>query len=162
MDNDIQDLLTQQTQADLQRQQSGVQQSGGSAQAGVEQPQSATSFSQDDLLSPVLRVEGSETTIQNTTSINPSAQPAVPDYANAAWLWLLVPVVLTIILFWPRKSKPGTVDASASSRESETGTKQSQHLPEIVRPLNNNDKSADPSIQASKKKTKRKKRKHSR
>lgn len=158
MDDGIQDILTQQSQADLQQQQSGIQNSGGSAQAGLEQPQSGTAFSQDDFMTPVLRVEGSEATIQNTTSIEPSAQPYIPDYVNAAWLWLLVPIVLTMILFWPRKHKSMTRGAGIQ----EDGDR-SRHQPEIVRPLQSNtigNQAAETKVH--KKKSKQKKRKHSR
>lgn len=96
--------LTQGTQqeASLQQPRNDLQQSGSTSNAGGATTfQPAPSITQDSLGAAELRVGTS--TIQNTTSIPPQAQATAPDYINAAWFWLLVPLALTIYLFWPQK-----------------------------------------------------------
>jgi hypothetical protein len=85
---------------------------GASSQTGS--PQTVPQVPQDQLRTDQLRVGDSPNTIQNTTSTPPNFFIR-HDYLNAAWLWMIVPVVLAILLFRPRKASRVDEDASITT-----------------------------------------------
>lgn len=94
--------ITQDGQASIQQPRTDLQQGAGSTQAGdVSTPQSSLTLPQEELRYEELRVGSS--VIKNTTSTPPNPV-AGPDYLNAAWLWLLVPLVLAFLLFRPQRA----------------------------------------------------------
>lgn len=99
------DQTTQQNASTLQEPRSDIQQGGDSSSQtgqGVA-PQATLLAPQDQLKLDQLRVGDSNTLITNTTS-TPTNLVASHDYLNAAWLWLIVPIVFTILLYWPRRT----------------------------------------------------------
>lgn len=92
------DTTLQQPRDDLQ--------SAGTTQQETQPLQTPTAVSQDNLTVPQLRVGDTTTVVGNNTSI-PATRPA-PDYWNAAWLWMIVPIALALILFWPQKKTKKT------------------------------------------------------
>lgn len=94
--------ITQDGQASIQQPRTDLQQGAGSTQAGdVSTPQSSLTLPQEELRYEELRVGSS--VIKNTTSTPPNPV-AGPDYLNAAWLWLLVPLILAFLLFRPQRA----------------------------------------------------------
>lgn len=91
----------QQPRTDLQPTDQNAQQSSSASQF-----QQTPVVSQDQLRSEELKVGSS--TIQNTTSTSrpPVMTKVDHNYLNAAWLWLIVPIVLACVLFWPSKKAP--------------------------------------------------------
>ena len=100
----------QQPRNDLQPTDQAAQQSSSASQF-----QQTPAVSQDQLQTEGLKV--GNTTIQNTTSTpRPYSAPKVEQSQfSAAWLWLAVPIVLAVVLFWP--SKKSSSEASTPAPE---------------------------------------------
>ena len=101
----------QQPRDDLQP-TNALQQQSGQAPA----PQQGAALSQNQLTVPGLRVGDSKTVITNSTAATTPLTPTPPpDYLSAAWLWLIVPIILAAVLFWPQKKTVPAVEPSSGA-----------------------------------------------
>lgn len=117
------DQTTQQNGTSLQQPRTDLQQTNSTPQSNQPStPQSSPSITQDQLQTNSLRVGDTGHTIQNTTS-TPSNLYYHHDYLNAAWLWLLVPLVLAALLFWPQKKAPNAASISTKPERPTEPTK---------------------------------------
>ena len=120
---------------------------GSSSQTGS--PQTVPQVPQDQLRADQLRVGDSANTVQNTTSTTPGFF-AGQDYFSFAWLWMIVPIVLAIVLFRPRK-------AARTGDDTEATIDSRIALESDTAPLETADKSSSASVVPKPKKAKKKK-----
>jgi hypothetical protein len=90
-------------------------------------PQTVPQVSQDQLRADELRVGDSAKTIQNTTSTPPNFFVR-HDYWNAAWLWMIVPIILAILLFRPRKAADSSKVGRTAVQPSDVGSTAREEL----------------------------------
>lgn len=98
--NAVSDPSTNQNSSSPQSSRSDVQSTR--QQQSTATPAQSSSVTQDQMLQDNLRVGNTGTTVKNTTS-TPSHIVYGHNYLNAAWLWLLVPIILAVFLFKPQK-----------------------------------------------------------
>jgi hypothetical protein len=103
-----------QSATSLQQPRSDLQQSTSQGN-GSSSPQTTPSISQDQLNAQSLRVGSSAHTVQNTTSTAPVLTYG-HNYFNAAWLWLLIPIALSVAVFWPQKKATSDVAGDAGKQ----------------------------------------------
>lgn len=105
---------TQQTSTSPQVPASGLQPTGASAQqtgSGVQTSGATQVGSQESLLGKELRVGDSQTIVGVSGQTNaPAAATMQSD--SYVWLVLLVPVVILVVIFWPRRDKAETAVAT--------------------------------------------------
>lgn len=91
-----------QTSTSPQESRTDFQQTNPNAQQKTAPVSQSPSVSQQQLTSDQLKV--GQTTVKNQTS-TPSNYIISHNYLNAAWLWLIVPIVLAYFLFKPERKK---------------------------------------------------------
>jgi hypothetical protein len=119
----LQSQATQQNNSSVQQPRNDLQPTGSNLQqGGSSTPQASEALTQDGLSAPQLRVGDSGTTVTNTTktTVAPATQPMGADYS---WLWLMIPVLIAIVLFWPQRRKAAVVQPEPTVPPASLATK---------------------------------------
>lgn len=115
----------QQTGTSPQATTSSLQPTGGLEQQSATSVQSSAgvySGSQESLLDSQLRVGDSQTVVGVSGSASAPTMYKPQDGVSLAWLVLLIPIVIIIVIFWPWRDKdlPNQITSEADTPEEPT------------------------------------------
>lgn len=108
--------------ADLQPTGVSAQQTGSNVQAG------GVAGSQESLLGSQLRVGDSQTLVGVSGQAGTSAAVATQS-VSFAWLMMFIPLVLLVVIFWPRKDRQDTGFTAEKHKQADKAEQVPQQQP---------------------------------